>query len=49
MAQKKPSYEAPSPANDKKAALETALKQIETNYGPGRGPGHWRRTQGTDH
>ena len=35
MAQKKPSYEAPTPANDKKAALETALKQIEKNYGKG--------------
>ena len=35
MAQKKPSYEAPAPANDKKAALETALKQIEKNYGKG--------------
>ena len=35
MAQKKPAYEAPAPADDKKKALETALHQIETNYGKG--------------
>ena len=35
MAQKKPAYEAPAPADDKKKALETALHQIETHYGPG--------------
>lgn len=29
MAQKKPAYEAPAPADDKKKALETALHQIE--------------------
>ncbi len=33
MAQKKPAYEAPAPADDKKKALETALHQIEKNYG----------------
>lgn len=32
---KKGTYEAPSPANDKKKALETALLQIEKNYGKG--------------
>ena len=35
MAQKKPAYEAPSPAEDKKKALATALHQIEKNYGKG--------------
>ena len=35
MAQKKPAYEAPAPADDKKKALETALHQIEENYGKG--------------
>ena len=35
MAQKKPAYEAPAPADDKKKALETALHQIEKNYGKG--------------
>ena len=35
MAQKKPAYEAPSPAEDKKKALATALGQIEKNYGKG--------------
>ena len=35
MAQKKPAYEAPSPAEDKKKALSTALHQIEKNYGKG--------------
>lgn len=35
MAQKKPVYEAPSPAEDKKKALTTALHQIEKNYGKG--------------
>ena len=35
MAQKKPAYEAPSPAEDKKKALTTALHQIEKNYGKG--------------
>ena len=35
MAQKKPAYEAPAPADDKKKALETALHQIEQNYGKG--------------
>ncbi|MDD3165474.1 MAG: recombinase RecA [Oscillospiraceae bacterium] len=35
MAQKKPAYEAPAPAEDKKKALGTALAQIEKNYGKG--------------
>ena len=35
MASKKPAYEAPAPASDKKKALETALAQIEKNYGKG--------------
>ena len=35
MATKKSAYEAPAPAEDKKKALETALKQIEKNYGKG--------------
>ena len=35
MAQKKPAYEAPSPAEDKKKALATALGQIEKSYGKG--------------
>ena len=35
MAQKKTNYEAPAPAEDKKKALETALHNIEKNYGKG--------------
>ena len=35
MAQKKTNYEAPAPAEDKKKALETALHQIEKNFGKG--------------
>ena len=35
MATKKPAYEAPTPAADKKKALETALKQIEKSFGKG--------------
>ncbi len=35
MASKKPNYEAPAPAADKKKALQTALAQIEKNYGKG--------------
>ena len=35
MAKKTGSYEAPSPASDKKKALETALAQIEKTYGKG--------------
>ena len=35
MATKKPSYEAPMPANDKKKALQTAIAQIEKSYGKG--------------
>ena len=35
MAQKKTAYEAPSPAEDKKKALATALGQIEKSYGKG--------------
>ena len=33
MATKKTSYEAPTPASDKKKALQTALAQIEKNFG----------------
>ena len=35
MATKKTAYEAPTPASDKKKALETALQQIEKNFGKG--------------
>ena len=35
MATKKPSYETPMPANDKKKALQTAIAQIEKSYGKG--------------
>ena len=35
MATKKTGYEAPTPANDKKKALATALAQIEKSYGKG--------------
>ncbi len=35
MAQKKTNYEAPAPAEDKKKALETALHNIEKNFGKG--------------
>ncbi len=35
MASKKPAYEAPAPAEDKRKALETALHQIEKNFGKG--------------
>jgi protein RecA len=35
MATKKPAFEAPTPASDKKKALETALKQIEKSFGKG--------------
>ena len=35
MASKKTAYEAPKPAEDRKKALDTALKQIEKNYGKG--------------
>ena len=35
MASKKPAYEAPAPASDKKKALDTALLQIEKNFGKG--------------
>ena len=35
MATKKTMYEAPTPATDKKKALQTALLQIEKNYGKG--------------
>ena len=35
MATKKTSYEAPTPASDKKKALQTALSQIEKNFGKG--------------
>ncbi|MBP3304705.1 MAG: recombinase RecA [Oscillospiraceae bacterium] len=35
MATKKTAYEAPAPASDKKKALQTALAQIEKNYGKG--------------
>ena len=35
MATKKTAYEAPTPAADKKKALQTALAQIEKNFGKG--------------
>ena len=35
MATKKTAYEAPTPAADKKKALQTALNQIEKNFGKG--------------
>lgn len=35
MATKKTAYEAPAPAADKKKALQTALAQIEKNFGKG--------------
>ncbi len=35
MASKKTTYEAPAPADDKKKALETALRQIEKSFGKG--------------
>ena len=35
MANKKPPLESPSPAEDKKKALETCMAQIERNYGKG--------------
>ena len=35
MATKKTSYEAPAPASDKKKALQTALAQIDKNFGKG--------------
>ena len=35
MATKKTSYEAPTPASDRRKALETALAQIEKSYGKG--------------
>ena len=35
MATKKTTYEAPTPANDRKKALDTAIAQIEKSYGKG--------------
>ena len=35
MATKKTAYEAPAPAEDRKKALDTALHQIEKNFGKG--------------
>ena len=35
MATTKKNYEAPTPASDKKKALDTALRQIEKNFGKG--------------
>ncbi|MBQ7857333.1 MAG: recombinase RecA [Oscillospiraceae bacterium] len=35
MATKKTSYETPAPASDKKKALQTALSQLEKNFGKG--------------
>ncbi len=35
MATKKTTYETPTPASDKKKALQTALSQIEKNFGKG--------------
>ena len=37
MATKKTAYEAPTPASDKKKALQTALSQLEKTYGKGCG------------
>ena len=35
MATRKTAYESPTPANDKRKALETALLQLEKSYGKG--------------
>ena len=35
MAKKTGAYEAPTPASDKKKALDTAIAQIEKNFGKG--------------
>ena len=35
MATDKKKFEAPTPANDKKKALDTAIAQIEKNFGKG--------------
>ena len=35
MATKKAAYEAPTPASDKKKALQTALSQIDKSFGKG--------------
>ena len=35
MATKKTTYESPTPASDKKKALQTALAQIDKNFGKG--------------
>ena len=35
MATKKPAYEAPTPASDKKKALQTALAQLDKSFGKG--------------
>ncbi len=35
MATKKPAYEAPTPASDKKKALQTALSQLDKSFGKG--------------
>ena len=35
MATKKTVYDAPAPATDKKKALQTALNQIDKNFGKG--------------
>ena len=35
MATKKTSYEAPTPASDKKKALQTALSQLDKSFGKG--------------
>ena len=35
MATKKTTYETPTPASDKKKALQTALSQIDKNFGKG--------------
>ena len=35
MATKKTTYDAPTPANDKKKALQAALMQIEKTFGKG--------------
>ena len=35
MAKKTAAYEAPTPASDKKKALDTAIAQIEKSFGKG--------------
>ena len=44
MATKKTSYEAPTPASDKKKALQTALAQIDKSFGKGTVMKLWPRS-----